>query len=153
MLAPRDVDLSAVLDECFDYDLWANRQWVAALGGFSNMLRAQQILEHILYTQKVWLKHCGVEVLTAVENVPMAQLFADMSEAWQMILGDQPIELPIIYTNSAGRSHQHSIEQIARHVILHGAYHRGQLRGLAESEGFSGYPGTDLIQFFQEGSV
>lgn len=144
------MEIREALSEGFDYDLWSNRQWVAALGGFKSLLRAQQLLEHILNSQRVWLERCRVEVFPPAENITLMELFAHYSGAWQMNVGDRPLDEPISYLNLAGESFVNTIEQIARHVINHGTYHRGQLRGLAEQDGFTGFPETDFIVFLRE---
>ncbi len=41
------------------------------------------------------------------------------------------------------------VSEITEHVINHGTYHRGHLRGLAEAEGIS-FPDTDLIVYLRE---
>ncbi len=138
------------LSEGFDYDLWANRQWAGALGGFKNMLRAQQILEHILATQRTWLGRCSVEVIEPEGAIKLEDLFEHYVGAWQMVVHERDLNDRVVYRTSDGSSFANTVEEIARHVINHGTYHRGQMRGLAESDGFLNFPETDLIFFLRE---
>jgi uncharacterized damage-inducible protein DinB len=142
--------LRETLNEGFEYDLWANRQWFRALGGFKDMLRAQQVLEHVLTAQRVWLERCGVEVIEPGENIALEDLFEHYCRAWQMNVNDRPLEERIAYQTMSGESFVNTIEQIARHVINHGTYHRGQLRGIAEASGHPGFPETDFILYLRE---
>lgn len=145
------MELREILLEGFDYDLWANRKWVFALGGFNHrMLDAQQILEHILTAQRVWLDRCGVQVVEFEENVGLSELFALYTEAWQAQVADRALTERIMYQNRDGLVFEDTLEQIARHVINHGTYHRGHLRGLAGAEGLTSFPDTDLIFYFRE---
>lgn len=52
----------------------------------------------------------------------------------------------IWYRNSAGETHQNSVEDILLHVCLHGSYHRGQIARRAREAGTSPVP-TDYIGF------
>lgn len=145
------MDLREAIIEGLSYDLWANRKWVMALGGFEkHILEAQEALEHILLAQKVWLERCRVQVWEPEENVALDELFALYCEAWQAQIADRPLDEKIFYHNNAGQPYENTLGQIARHVIHHGAYHRGHLRGLASSDGFDGFPDTDFILYLRE---
>jgi uncharacterized damage-inducible protein DinB len=138
------------LSDLFQYDFWANRLWSGSLGGFQSIERAQQVLEHILSSQRTWLNRCGVEVIEPTENVALEELFEQYSAAWRMQVTERPLEERIEYATSTGQSYVNTIGDIARHVINHGTYHRGQLRGLAEADGFTGFPETDYIVYARE---
>ncbi len=144
------MDLRETLFEGFRYDLWANRQWAASIGSFKDMLRAQHVLEHILKAQKNWLTRCGVEVVEPIDNVALGDLFEHYSGAWEMLLAELPLDHRVSYRTIAGQPQTSSLGQIARHVINHGTYHRGHLRGLAEAEGVEDFPESDLILWFRE---
>lgn len=138
--------------ERFDYDLWANRKWWSALGRFRDLAGAQTALEHILSAQRVWLSRLGVEVTQAGENLGIDDVMVFVNQAWQMVLNENSLELPVTYQNFAGFEFTNTVGQIAGHVVNHGTYHRGQLRGLAQAEGMENFPETDLIVFYREKS-
>jgi uncharacterized damage-inducible protein DinB len=145
------MELRILLRNGFDYDLWANRVWIDALGGFNRYLdRAQETLEHILAAQQIWLDRCGATVFPEQENVRLQELFEITARAWQVMLEESDGDEPITYANSRGEVFTNTIAQIAYHVLNHGTYHRGQLRGLAEADGFDGFPETDLILFLRK---
>jgi uncharacterized damage-inducible protein DinB len=144
------MDLRQDLLERFDYDLWANRQWWNALGRFKDLGRAQTTLEHILSAQRVWLSRLGVEVSQASENLGIDDVAVFVNRAWKMVLTDGHMEAQITYHNLAGFEFTNSLGQIASHVLNHGTYHRGQLRGQAQAEGLETFPETDLILYYRE---
>jgi len=133
-----------------DYDLWANQRWLTALAGFRDLGRASEILEHMLSAQRIWLERIGVDISHGQTNVPLSAVFEGLYQHWKRIAEDANLDQVIVYKNSAGDEFRNSIGEIAYHVVNHGTYHRGQLRGLAESEGFTGFPDTDLILFLRE---
>jgi uncharacterized damage-inducible protein DinB len=136
--------------ERFDYDLWANRKWWSALGRFKDLEKAQGTLDHILTAQRVWLSRLGIEVSQASENLAIDDVMSFVNQAWRTVISDSPLDQPITYQTLAGFPFTNTIGQIATHVINHGTYHRGQLRGLAQSEGMETFPETDLILFYRD---
>jgi uncharacterized damage-inducible protein DinB len=144
------MDLRQDLIERFDYDLWANRQWWAAVGKLKDLARAQASLEHILTAQRVWLSRLGVEVSQASENLGIDDVAVFVNRAWKMVVSDSALDQPITYRNLAGFEFTNTVAQIANHVVNHGTYHRGQLRGQAQAEGLESFPETDLIVFYRE---
>jgi len=144
------MDLRQDLIERFDYDLWANRQWWTALGKLKDLARAQATLEHILTAQRVWLSRMGVEVSQASENLGIDDVAVFVNRAWKMVVTDSALDQPITYRNLAGFEFTNTVGQIANHVVNHGTYHRGQLRGQAQAEGLESFPETDLIVFYRE---
>src|SRR5687767_13787441 len=129
------MELRILLRNGFDYDLWANRQWIRALGGFNTYtIEAQQVLEHILMAQRIWLERCGVVVFDEPVDVRLEELFETMARTWQARLEDVDGDEPITYTTTLGETYTQTIAQLAYHVLNHGTYHRGQLRGLAQAD-------------------
>ena len=147
------MDLRQDLMQRFDYDLWANRQWLKAIGRFRDIEKAQSTFEHILGAQRVWLSRLGVEVTQAGEDMSLDELVGIVNRAWHMVLTDGALEQPITYQNLHGFPFTNTIGQIATHVVNHGTYHRGQLRGQAMAEGLESFPETDLINFYRERTI
>lgn len=143
------MELSVFLRRGFDYDLWANRQWIRALGGFKELERAQAVLEHILGTQRWWLAACGVEIVQVRVNIGLDVLFSETTDAWRSLVDSQDLDMPITAATRRGEA-TFTLAQVAMHVVNHGTYHRGQLRGLAQAEGLDRFPETDLIAFLVE---
>lgn len=144
------MDLRSVVLRGVEYGLWANEQWIAAIGGFKDLARAQLALEHILGAERIWLERCGMPLPAQDDDRSLASLFQDASAAWQRLVHENDLGTPIVYTNFAGETFANSLGDIALHVINHGTYHRGHLRGLAQAEGLVDFPETDYIKYVRE---
>jgi len=141
------------ISQAFDYDQWANSQWLDRLDGFKNLDRAFQVLEHILDAQLIWLVRCGAIVRPQSGDLPLKQLFDDSVGGWQTMVRSTDFDEPITYRNFQGVEFTQPFGEIALHVVNHGTYHRGQLRGFAEADGYVGFPETDLIFYLREHQV
>ncbi len=133
----------------FEYDLWANMRWYNALRLMKSQESASPALQHILTVQRTWLERCGVPV----EDIPRAATraaFDSASAAWTQLLASRPLDSMIAYKDSRGRDRTRQLGEIAWHVINHGTFHRGHLRGIAQAEGFEEFSDTDLVIFFDE---
>lgn len=147
------MDARALVLRSLDYDRWANLQWVGAIGTFKDLMRAHLILEHMLGASRIWLERCGVELRPAEDDSSLQSLFEDVANAWRYLIESQPLDTQIPYNNLAGQPFVNTLGEIVLHVINHGTYHRGQLRGLAMAEGVTNFPETDLILFYREFGV
>lgn len=133
----------------FDYDLWANRTWLRALGRFTDMERPHAVLEHILTAQRHWLKVCGVHIFHDEDNVALDQIFKEVSDAWKGFVEVVDLDAQIDITKPDGPEQTLTAMELAWHVLNHGTYHRGHLRGLAEREGWDP-PETDFLVYIVE---
>lgn len=134
----------------FDYDAWANDKWAHQLTRFKNSSRAIAIFQHILDAQRIWLERCGVGFEFDKTDEDLGHVSRRMAQVWRLFLDDADLDQEVAYVNMAGQHYVNTVEQIALHVINHGTYHRGHLRGLAESEGLDDFNDTDLILYFRE---
>ena len=141
--------IGEMLHTGFEYDLWANMRWYNSLRLMRNQEAASPVLQHILTTQRTWLDRCGV----SVDGIPRAATrvaFEAANAAWIELLGSQPLDKMIDYKDSRGRDHRRQLGEIAWHVINHGTFNRGHLRGLAHAESFEEFSDTDLIYYLDE---
>lgn len=141
--------IAEMLHKGFEYDYWANMRWYNAVRLMHNQDKASPVLQHILTTQRIWLERCGADV----KDIPRASTLAAFeaaSKAWQQLLSTKSLDSVVEYTDLRGRPHQRQFGEIAWHVMNHGTFHRGHLRGLAQAEGFEEFTDTDLIYFFDE---
>ena len=131
------------LSEGLEYDLWANLKWVALL---NQLPQAEAVLRHVLQSQRIWIERClGVESVRPWPDDLEAAL-RTANEDWKELVRISDPEAFVTYDRN-GKTHFETIEQITRHVINHGTYHRGQLRAYAEDLEF---PETDFILFIRE---
>ena len=120
----------------FEYDRWANRQVAEALANSSSPPpKSLRYLAHVVGAEAVWLarlkrqpaplpvwpKFLGADLLPQLDIV---------DRAWQELiegLSDAVLESKCEYVNSKGESFGDRVEDILRHVVMHSAYHRGQI--------------------------
>lgn len=131
------------LIEGFEYDLWANLRWTPIVGQLD---QAEPILRHVLQSQRIWLARCLGEESMRAWSDSLDEALKAANEDWIELIRIGDPEAFVTYERN-GKTHFQTIEQISRHVINHGTYHRGQLRNLAEGMDF---PETDFILFVRE---
>ncbi len=142
----------------FAYDDWANDESLRSLAQFpAPPTKALKIMAHILGTQWVWMARLRREPNPAVW--PEWDLQRCRSEAKELhvswmeflqSLDENTVRSPVSYTNSKGERFTNTPEQILMHVMMHGAYHRGQVaREVREAGGTPAY--TDFIEAVRRG--
>ena len=134
------------IQELFDYDLWATKRWIPA----AEAMGETHLLAHILASSQVWLGRCKHEEPDSREDLGLDVRLEQSHAAWQAFLENANLQDKVFYTNTRGESFTNTIEEIVQHVINHGTYHRGHLRGIAEERRVD-FPETDLILFIRGG--
>lgn len=124
----------------FTYDAWANRASIAALPQVPPA-RALAILAHIAGSQRTWLSRLTgrpsplVVWPSLTRDECAAELTRDATE-WNAYLATNPdLSSCVTYTNQEGERVTVSIDEILTHVVMHSAYHRGQLAMLTRDAG------------------
>jgi uncharacterized damage-inducible protein DinB len=135
------------LSSMFDYDLWANLKWREA----AREMGQEDVLVHIVQAQVIWLSRVQGTPIWPVSAGDLTLQLERVSRSWKRVLLGADLHQTVSYQNSRGESFDNSIIEIVRHVINHGTYHRGQLRGIAEERGMD-FPETDYMGFLREGS-
>ena len=138
------------LQEGFEYDLWANQLWLEAIPRLEPSQRAQDVFGHIVRAQHIWLQRCLSEQEVRPLPEPPADALQALHDDWIEFLRISDPEAFVSYTLFSGESSFSTVEQIARLVVNHGTYHRGQLRGLADVQPLASFPETDLIRFYRQ---
>ena len=145
----------------FAYDYWANRECLSALSAASPVpLKVLRLIAHTLSAQKLWLERLqGVSQTVVVwpsSTIEDCGALADeMLSAWKNYLTDLPpadLEKQIDYRNSKGEAWSSRIEDVLTHVLMHSAYHRGQVGLEMRAAGLQpAY--TDFIHGVRQGFV
>src|SRR6185503_2698675 len=96
---------------------------------------ALRLLSHIIGAQWIWLARLRYESPKMavwpeliIEQVPPE--LDTLRDAWRSLLKSADLSSTIEYRNSKGESWSSTGDDILTHVILHGAYHRGQIATL-----------------------
>jgi uncharacterized damage-inducible protein DinB len=117
------------------YDSWANQQVVASLEPLPAPPRSLKWMGHIVGAECLWLARLRQEspslaVWPDLTVAECAERLGELSERWRNYLDDAvPSRLidQIVYTNSKGETWSSAVEEILDHVVIHSAYHRGQI--------------------------
>ena len=145
----------------FGYDYWANRDFLGACSADTPAREtALRLLAHVLSAQKLWLERLQqVPQSVAVwpdHTIEQCGALADeMSSAWKAYLAElspADFDREIDYRNSKGEKWSSRVEDILTHVVMHSAYHRGQIALEMRSAGTQP-PYTDFIHGVRQGEV
>ena len=134
--------------EGFRYDRWANGLWLEWLDAHPKESQAHNIVSHMLAAAQIWLLRCQGE---SPGQMPIVEIVAssleDQLAGWTSVLNSQPNDAVIRYRNTRGEPFELSLENIVLHVVNHGTYHRGELRGLCRAVGWEDFPETDRLVY------
>jgi len=157
----RIMDLLEHLRRQFAYDEWANREVLARTGTSSRgPERTIRLLAHILSAERLWLERMrkrpqSVTVWPEFSGDQCETQITDLAVAWREFLSQlSPAQLTekIAYQNSKGEPWSSSVEDILTHVLLHSAYHRGQIASQTREAGETpAY--TDFIHAVRQGLI
>jgi uncharacterized damage-inducible protein DinB len=149
------------LDRLFAYDEWANRETLANLEkATSPSPRALKLLNHVVAAELLWLARLEnskppLPVWPELSLAKCAQQVKALPRKWQDYFADlAPADLSesIAYVNTKGESFKSSIGDVLMHVVLHSAYHRGQIAADVRASGRDpAY--TDFIHCVRNGLI
>jgi len=160
------LNLADYLRRQFSYDEWANREVLAAIrtaggaNGHPANHRSLQLMSHILAAERVWLDRLkqqppSVPVWPEPDLAQCEAQAAEMGGLWLEFLdlitaGD--VAQSISYKNSKGEEWTSTIVDVLNHVVLHSAYHRGQIASHMRASGQTpAY--TDFIHGARQGLI
>ena len=122
--------------QMISYDNWANRECLSVLSAINPApVKVVRLLAHTLSAQKLWLERLRNEpqsmpvwpTSTIKDCTALAQ---EMQSAWKNYFAELPasgLDEKIEYRNSKGEPWSSRVQDVITHVLLHSAYHRGQV--------------------------
>jgi uncharacterized damage-inducible protein DinB len=154
-------ELLKYLRRQFAYDEWANRE---VLTNFMTTAhppaQTLRLLAHILSAERLWLER----IRGQPQSLPVWPDFsadecetqiAEMVRLWHEYLAGlsaEQLSESISYQNSKGEPWSSTAEDILTHVLLHSAYHRGQIASQTRAAGETpAY--TDFIHAVRQGFI
>jgi uncharacterized damage-inducible protein DinB len=154
------VDLKYI-QRLFSYDDWANREVATILGSLQNApARSIHLLAHIVSAERLWFERLRQQKQTypvwpEFNLERCEEEIGTVSNLWKSYLGsisENDLGRPIGYTNTKGEKFSSQMQDILMHIILHSAYHRGQIAADMRAAGFTpAY--TDFIHAVRQGIV
>jgi uncharacterized damage-inducible protein DinB len=155
------VDMLQEFQRLFAYDAWANQEVVTSLTALGSApSRPLQLLAHILSAERLWLERLQQKKQTypVWPDFTLAQCQAELNDlpglmtSYLTSLPPDHLAATIHYKNSKGESWSNSIHDILMHVVMHSAYHRGQIATAMRAAGHTpAY--TDFIHGVRQGLV
>ena len=137
---------------------WADRQALAALRDCpAAQAESFPLLAHLLAAEHVWLARLEQRAarlaiwpqLTADECEQLAAENEAGYRAFLARIGPGQLEVPVRYRNTKGQEFATRVLDILTHVVIHWAYHRGQIARCIRRSG--GVPvNTDFINFARD---
>ena len=155
------MDLLEHLRRQFAYDAWANREVLAALKASPRpSARLLQLLAHILSAERLWLERIGEQPqsLPVWPEFSLDQCGAQIAELDRLLqdylgqLSSVTLLDDVAYKNSKGEPWKSTVQDILTHVLLHSAYHRGQI-ATAMRAGGEQPAYTDFIHAVRQGLI
>ncbi len=145
----------------FAYDAWANREVLTSLRAtVTPPARALERMAHILSAQHVWFDRLKqqAQAFPVWPNFSLEQCEAEagkLAVLWKdylMAMPEAGLAAMVTYKNTAGQSWTSRVEDVLMHVIMHSAYHRGQIASDTRAAGFTP-ASTDFISAIRQGFV
>jgi uncharacterized damage-inducible protein DinB len=153
--------MAEYLRRLFEYDDWANREVLATLrAGGTPPARSLQLMGHILSAGRLWLErlqgHKRTHPVWPDFTLPQCEReAAELAVLWRKYLdatNEANLSGSISYNNSKGESWSSRKQDILLHVVMHSAYHRGQIAADMRAAGLTpAY--TDFIHAVRQGLV
>ena len=157
------MDLLEHLRRQFEYDAWANAEVLSALSGGESdvsLTRPLQLLAHILSAERLWLERLKQQT----QSLPVWPGFTsdecraqtgELAELWREYfdrLSPAVLSQKVTYKNTKGEPWASTVQDVLTHVVMHSAYHRGQIATLVRAAG-STPAYTDFIHAARKGLI
>ena len=155
------MDLLEHLRRQFAYDAWANREVLTGLRVSGRpVARPSQLLSHIISAERLWLER----IRKQPQSLPVwpdftldecEEQISNLAQLWRGFLGQLSptgLEEKVAYKNSKGEPWTSTVQDVLTHVLLHSAYHRGQIASQVRAGGeIPAY--TDFIHAARQGLI
>lgn len=152
-------NVSEYLHRQFVYDGWANREVLKAIQSANGAnQRSLQLMSHILAAERVWLERLqqvrqSVAVWPEPDLVRCGAEAVELERQWlEYLKSVTDLSQAVAYKNTKGEQWSSSIGDVLTHVVMHSAYHRGQIASHMREKGQTpAY--TDFIHGVRQGWV
>jgi uncharacterized damage-inducible protein DinB len=135
--------MTGQLERLLRYDIWANRETLRSLRRGTAPSRSLRWMNHIIGAELLWVARMDGTAaslpvwpdLSAEEcEAHLAELTGRLVETLSS-MSPETLSRPVSYTNSKGEPWNSTVEEILTHVVIHSAYHRGQIASDMRSAG------------------
>lgn len=155
------MELLTYLRKLYAYDHWANQEVARALQATATPTpRSLRLMAHVVGTEWTWRgriladsKKTAVWPQLTAEQI--SQEVNELQEAWAGYfarLSPASLTETAAYTNSKGERFSSQVGDILMHVVMHSAYHRGQIAADMRASGLEPVY-TDFIHAVRRGTL
>jgi len=147
------------MSRLFSYDEWANREVLNSLrSADAPPARSVGLLAHIVSAERLWLERLDAQqqTLPVWPTLALDQCNSQIDQLaalWKIYLtslGEAGLVNSINYKNTKGETFTSQKQDVLLHVVMHSAYHRGQIAADMRAAGFTP-PYTDFIHAVRQG--
>lgn len=124
----------------FEHEHWANLCVLEMYFKSTNPSpRSTELLSHIIASQRIWLDRIKgnemvVKPFELFDEETLLELLEINYTEIQRLIRDADYEQLFTYQDFEGKQFTKNIENTLTHLVLHAAYHRGQLVAMLKSE-------------------
>ncbi len=150
-----------------DYNYWANRRLLDAVGALSSETFTQEIgrefsfptlrgmLVHIMGAEALWLARWRGVSPTEMERAEAYPTVLALRQRWEAVerdfrrfLGGADLERVLDYRATDGQPYRSALWQMIQHVVNHGTHHRSEVAAMLTRIGHAPPP-MDLIVYYR----
>ncbi len=153
------MDLPDYFQGLFEYDYWGNREALASLTTLPGAKEGGlNILGHIIGAERVWIARFETPDQPNTQPWPSVSFdearaaIEELHSEWKGILAEltpEKLAGDLAYRNTKGVEFRTPIRDVLLHLVMHSAYHRGQLAAAVRQAG--GKPAaTDYIVYVRQ---
>jgi uncharacterized damage-inducible protein DinB len=122
------------------YDVWANREALHSLRQGAPPARSLRWFAHIIGAELLWLARMDgtqarLPVWPELSLDQCEELLQDLARRIPGHVNAGSLAREVGYTNSKGERWTSTVEEILTHLVIHSAYHRGQIAADVRASG------------------
>ena len=145
--------------QLFEYDRWGNQAALASLGSIAGPVeKPLKVFSHILGGQRVWRARFDDPHPPNAQPWPVLTTedcrsgIDEIYQRWVELLdqlSDEKLSHNLVYHTTQGAKFGTPIRDVLTHLLLHSAYHRGQVAAAVREAG--GKPAvTDYVVYLRQ---
>jgi uncharacterized damage-inducible protein DinB len=144
----------------FDYDYWANSQALESLKTVpSGKEQPRKTFNHVIGAQRIWLARFANPAPPSAQPWPDLTLeegaaaIEDLRRRWKDLLDNltpEKLAGDLAYFSLKSVEYRTPIQDVLMHLVLHSAYHRGQVAAAVREAGGKAAP-TDYVVYLRSG--
>jgi uncharacterized damage-inducible protein DinB len=143
----------------FEYDHWGNQKALASLSSITGPAeKPLRFFSHVLGAQRVWRARfdepspSNAQPWPALTREACHSAIEEIYQTWVALLdrlSDEKLNQNLGYRTTQGAEFQTPIRDVLTHLLMHSAYHRGQVAAAVREAG--GKPAaTDYVVYLRQ---